>query len=79
MASYYTFLALELARDRAAEADRRNRFLIGENGFAEATPGMARRTLARAAAVVSRGSAALAHRLDESVAADTGVRSSRLA
>jgi hypothetical protein len=69
---YYTFLALELARDRAREADRRNRRLLDSDGLAEPTPGAARRALARAAASVSRGSAAVARRLDSTIADGDG-------
>lgn len=79
MNGYYTWLALELANDRIREAEIRNRRLLDENGLRSYNPGLARRTLARVAASVSRGSAALAHRLDETIASDTSVRSSRLA
>jgi hypothetical protein len=63
----YTFLAFELARERIHEGEMRNRLLLDADGFRTATPGLARRTLARAAASVSRGSAAIARRLDERV------------
>ena len=77
MASQYTYLALELARERAHEAEIRNRLLLDGDGFRSTTPGFARRTLARAAASVSRGSAALARRLDErAVDADVSLGSS---
>jgi hypothetical protein len=77
MASQYTFLALELARERAHEAEVRNRLFVDADGFRKATPGLARRTLARAAAGVSRGTAALARRLDECVEiGDGSLRSS---
>ena len=72
MASQYTFLALELARERIQEAEARNRLLRGPDGFPVTNPGLARRTLARAAASVSRGSAALALRLDECVEVGDG-------
>jgi hypothetical protein len=77
--SYYSLLALELVRDREREAEIRNRRQLDSDGLGPTGPGVARRTLARAAASVSRGSAALARRLDETIASDTSVRSSRLA
>jgi hypothetical protein len=77
MASQYTFLALELARERIHEAEVRNRLLRGPDGFPVSNPSLARRTLARAAASVSRGSAALALRLDRSLEdCDGSLRSS---
>jgi hypothetical protein len=77
MASHYTFLALELARERMLEADARNRRLLDSYGLRTSTPGLARRTLARAAASVSRGSAAVARRLDSTIAErDGSLRSS---
>lgn len=79
MNGYYTWIALELTRDRVREADQRNRRLLDADGLRTYGPGLTRRTLARAAATVSRGSAALARRLDESIASDAPVRSSRLA
>ena len=80
MASQYTFLALELARERAREAEAHNRLLRGQDGFRVTGPGLARRTLARAAASVSRGSAAVALRLDQGLAdCDGSLRSSRTA
>jgi len=72
MASQYTYLALELARERAQEAEIRNRLFRDGDGFRTTAPGLARRTLARAAAGVSRGSAALARRLDECVEVGDG-------
>jgi hypothetical protein len=79
MNGYYSLLALELVRDREREAEIRNRRHLDSDGLAPTGPGAARRTLARAAAFVSRGSAALARRLDETIASDPSVRSSRLA
>ena len=77
MASQYTFLALELARERIREAEVRNRLFRDADGFPATGPGLARRTLARAAAGLSRGSAALALRLDECVeVGDGSLRSS---
>jgi hypothetical protein len=77
--SYYAWLALELTRDRIRDADTRNRYRLDGDGLWISSPGVARRTLARAAATISRGSAALARRLDERVAPDANVRTSRLA
>lgn len=64
MSNYYTFLALDLVNERAREAEKRARFLRFDGVLPTPTPGLARRSLARAAAAVSRGSAALARRLD---------------
>jgi hypothetical protein len=79
MNGYYSLLALELVRDREREAEMRNRRHLDSDGLGPTGPGVARRTLARAAASVSRGSAAIARRLDESITSDNSVRSSRLA
>jgi hypothetical protein len=79
MNGYYTLLALELSKDRTREADERNRRLLDADGLRSYGPGITRRALARAAASVSRGSAAIARRLDESIAPDAPARSSRLA
>jgi hypothetical protein len=69
MITQYTYLALELAKERVREADERNHRLLDSDGFQPTpTAGFARRTLARAAASVSRGSAAVACRLDSTVA-----------
>jgi hypothetical protein len=60
--STYAYLALDLARERMLEAEAHHRYaeaLRQANG-----PGLARRTLARAAAGVSRVSASAARRLD---------------
>jgi hypothetical protein len=77
MITQYTFLALELARERMDEADARNRRLLDSDGFRVTTPGLPRRALARAAASLSRGSAAVALRLDECVeVGDGSLRSS---
>jgi hypothetical protein len=80
MVSQYTFLALELAKERVAEAEARNRLLRGPDGFPTSTPGLPRRILARAAASLSRSSAAVALRLDESLAdCDGSLRGSPIA
>jgi hypothetical protein len=80
MASHYTYLALELARERMEEAELRNRRLLDSDGLHTPTTGLARRTLARAAASVSRGSAAVARRLDSTIAeCDGSLRGSPVA
>jgi hypothetical protein len=77
MVSHYTYLALELARERMHEADVRNQRLLDSEGLRSVTPGLARRTLARGAAFVSRGSATVARRLDSTIAErDGSLRSS---
>ena len=65
----YTFLALDIAETRAREAELRWRATIAERGI-RVRPSWPRRLLANAFALVSRGSAGLAHRLDECVADD---------
>jgi hypothetical protein len=72
MISQYTFLALELAKERMREAEAHNRRLVDSEGFRVTTPGLPRRALARAAASLSRGSAAVALRLDECVEVGDG-------
>jgi hypothetical protein len=80
MTSNYTYLALELARERTHEAELRNRRLVDSDGLPSTTPGLARRTLARAAASLSRGSAAVARRLDSTIAeCDGALRSEPVA
>ena len=69
MQSFYTFLALDIARERAAEAAAHRR--ADEAGrSAPARPSIARRGLAHGLAAVSRSSAAVARRLDDCVADD---------
>ena len=65
----YAYIALELANDRVREAARKSRYFATDQ-LSESTPGIARRSLARFAAAVSRGSADVARRLDASTAAD---------
>jgi hypothetical protein len=80
MLTQYTFLALELARERSRDAAALNHRLLDSDGFRIITPGLARRTLARAAASLSRSSAAVALRLDESLAdCDGSLRGSPIA
>jgi hypothetical protein len=66
MPSYnaYVMLAMQMADDRAREAARRNRFVTFDGGLPSPQPGFARRSLARAATAVSRGSARIALRLN---------------
>ena len=59
-ATYMALLALDLARERALEAER---YRLAH--AAPHRPGIARRTAARVAAAFSVGAAGLARRLDE--------------
>ena len=67
--TFLVFLALDTIEQRTRDAEAHNRWLRHDGQLTNlpATPGLARRSLARAAASVSRGSAALARRLDERV------------
>lgn len=67
----YTFLALELARDRSREAEQRWLESSLANAVPSQTPWL-RRVAARFLASVSRGSALVARRLDACVADDLG-------
>jgi hypothetical protein len=67
----YTFLALELANDREREARDDRRAALAAAGQPERAS-IARRTLARGFAAVSRGSAAAVRQLDDVVADDLG-------
>ena len=67
----YSFLALSLANERAAEADAYRR-LSRAKAEEEASPSFLRRSLARGLAAVSRGSASVVRRLDSCVADDLG-------
>ena len=62
-ANHYAILALDLAAERVREAEATHRYR--HELAAPAGPGLARRSAARAAASVSRVSAAIARRLDE--------------
>ena len=66
----YSFLALELAEDRAREAREAHRAALSRDGSER--PSFARRTLAQGFAAVSRGSAAAVRQLDDVVADDLG-------
>jgi hypothetical protein len=65
MQSYYTFIALDLARERAQAADR-HRLLVGDD-WAERPQRSVRRAAAAAIAALSRASGRIARRLDENV------------
>ena len=67
----YSFLALSLAQERAAEADR-YRLLSEAAALKPASPSLLRRSLARGLAAVSRGSASAVRRLDSCIADDLG-------
>jgi hypothetical protein len=67
----YTFAALRLAQERADEANR-YRFAQMAAESLPSSPSLLRRSLARAAASVSRGSAWVVRRLDSCVADDLG-------
>ena len=69
MLSVYTVIALDLARERAAQAafDRR----VDEiRRTTVQRPSLARRSLAHGLAAISRGSAAVTRRLDDCIADD---------
>jgi len=53
MHSYYLFLALDLARERAAEADRHRLAALARDPEANQV-GLIRRTVARAAVAIAR-------------------------
>ena len=67
----YTYLALELARERAEEANRYRLAQLAAEGR-PSSPSLLRRSLARGLAAVSRGSASVARRLDSCIADDLG-------
>jgi hypothetical protein len=69
MLSHLTFLALDLARERAQEADH-NRLAALARQAAGNPPSAPRRFAARGVASVSRGLASLARRLDDCTADD---------
>lgn len=71
MNSFYTLLALDLANERAREANQRQLERLAREGQPE-RPSALRRGLARATAAVSLGAAAATRRLDECVADDLG-------
>ena len=65
MQSYYTLIALDLARERAAEADRHR--LVAGDYLAERPERSVRHAAAAAMAALSRASGRIARRLDENV------------
>jgi hypothetical protein len=67
----YSMIALSLAQERAAEADR-YRQLAAAKALEPSSPSFARRSLARAVATFSRGSAWVVRRLDSCIADDLG-------
>jgi hypothetical protein len=67
MQSYYTFIAMELANERAHEADRHRLAALARSADG-ASDRSFRRSVAVALATLSRGSAAIVRRLDECVA-----------
>jgi hypothetical protein len=67
----YSFLALSLANERAAEADQYRRWATAKS-LAPSSPSLLRRSLARVMAGVSRGSAGIVRRLDSCIADDLG-------
>lgn len=69
MNHYYTFLALDLSRDRVLQAARDRRALEAAAGMPY-RPNLLVRGLANGLALVSRGSTAAVRRLDECVADD---------
>ena len=69
MFHYYTYLALDLANERAREAELLRRVAEAQAGM-PSRPGAVRRGLANSLALVTRGSAAAVRRLDERVADD---------
>lgn len=69
MNHYYTFLALDLARDRALDAARDRRALEAAAGL-PSRPNLLVRGLANGLALVSRGSTAAVRHLDDCIADD---------
>jgi len=69
--TYYAWLALDLANERAREAEERWHLRLVREAQSE-RPSAVRRGLARATAAISIGAAAATRRLDECVAEDLG-------
>ena len=65
MQSYYTFIALDLAQERARDAER-HRLLVNDE-WTDAPDRSIRRAAAAVIAAVSRASGRIARRLDENV------------
>ena len=71
MHSYYTFMALDLARDRAREADQRR--LLTIDRASNQSDRSIRKSAASAFAAFSRASGRLARRLDDNVAVSSAL------
>lgn len=69
----YTFLAMDLARERSEWADRHRLAAIARGDTAD-RPSLPRQALAHSFALISRSSAWATRRLDECVADDLGRR-----
>ena len=65
MHSYYTFIALDIARDRAREAEQRR--LLSIDSASSRSDRSIRRSAAAAIAAFSRASGRIARRLDDNV------------
>lgn len=68
MQSYYSLIAIDLANERIHQAELARRARLGWDGACR--PGIVRRSLASGFALISRGSAAVARRLDVRTAED---------
>jgi hypothetical protein len=66
---HLSVIALDIARERAVEADRHRQAVLAHHARPQ-KPGVVRISAARAFAAVSRGSAAAVRRLDAGVADD---------
>lgn len=71
MTHLFTYMALDIANERARDARQTRRANLAGAG-APQSPGMIRRGTARGLAVVSRATAGAARRLDRGVADDLG-------
>jgi len=71
MQQFYTYIALDLANQRASEA-REARFAAEFAAGRPKRPSLIRRSLAEGLAAISRGSASAARRLDAVAADDLG-------
>jgi hypothetical protein len=60
--NFFAILALDIANERVRDAQRRHRY---QAFLAPDRPNVIRRSVARAAVALSRGSAAVARRLDD--------------
>jgi hypothetical protein len=73
MQSFYSLIALDLARERAEQAREQRRLALARSANtvrAAERPSALRRGLAQTLAAVSRGSASVARRLDDGLAED---------